>query len=321
LAKERNKVGLKSGASPLVTGPDTPINDAIAGGAGIILAITPVPPKTNPPSNYPAGSSIVGQTLTLGSVPARMWFEVSATGWVEGTPDGAKTVQVRISANDDDMDGGGYLGAGTDCAIGGGDPFPARVPCSGPGSAGNAMCRAAISGRTTACGVGEPSRCVAWTGFSPGNYFPPGNWCEPGFQDKCDAEWIGSGIAFTAAVDISSINYRFGGTADPGDVALLEDFNPSYLGAMVLTAPANAGGTYTIDQDETQSYFQDAGSNNLQIAEYRAAIVKIGCVQWLDIFDCLLGPDIPAEPGCNGFDLSLDGDVDLFDVAELLESH
>jgi hypothetical protein len=291
-AGERDKSGGKAGASRLVTGPSAHINDAIAGGATIILAITPVQPRNG--SAYPGGSSIVGQTLTLGSVPARAWFEISATGWEVGTPTGAKTVQVRVAASDDDMDGGGYAGAGADCAgnpaVGAGNLSPAQEPCSGPGPAGNVMCRAAFQG--SSCGTGEPSRCVAWNGINiPGDYFPAGNWCEPGFQDKCDAEWMGSGITFTAAVDISSVNYRYGGTADPGDVSALQDFHPSYLGSLVLQAPANAKGTYTIDQDEVQSYLQDAQSANLPIAEYRAAAVKVGCGS------CCFGVG-GAAPGC-----------------------
>lgn len=289
-AGERGKTDGKSGSTRLVTGPSATINDAIAGGPTAILAITPVAPKTQPASNYPPGSSIVGQTLTLGSVPSRMWFEISATAWA---PDTLKTVQVRVAANDDDMDGGGYLGAGADCAgnpaTGAGDLFPAMQACPSPNAAGHAVCRATVSGIAAACGIGEPSRCQTWNGVSPGAYFPAGNWCEPGFQDKCEPEYLGTGVAGTFAVDISSLNYRFGGTLEPNEIAT--DFNPSYFGTLVLDAPANAKGTYTIDQDETQSYIQDPTASNLPIAEYRAAIVKVGCGS------CCFGVGGPA-PGC-----------------------
>jgi hypothetical protein len=269
-AGERGKTDNKSGSTRLVTGPNATINDAIAGGGTAIITLQPVAPKTQPASNYPAGSSIVGQTLTLGSVPARVWIEVLSTGWA---PETLKTIQVTISATDTEMDGGGYFGSSADCAGvagNGGDLFPAQQACLV-----NADCRPTISGLAGPCGVGEPSRCVVWDGLSPGNYFPAGRWCEPGFQDKCDAEWGASGIAATAAVDISSLNYRYGFAAEPGETP--PDFAPSYDGTLVLDVPANAKGTYEIDTDETQTFIQNPSANNIPLAEIRSAFIVVAC--------------------------------------------
>jgi hypothetical protein len=50
------------------------MNEAIAAGATATITLQPVPPKTVPASSYPPGSSITGSTLTLGSIPVRIWM-------------------------------------------------------------------------------------------------------------------------------------------------------------------------------------------------------------------------------------------------------
>lgn len=231
-----------------VTGPSEPINRAIAAGATATVTLQPVQPKTLPASSYPPGSSIVGQTLTLGSVPARVWIEVHVTGW---NTEFLRTAQVTIDATDIDGDGGGYFGAAADCGgnpSNGGDLAPAMQPCNV-----NADCRATMSGISAPCADGEPSRCVVWNGLSPGDYFPPGRFCEPGFQDKCDPEWIGNAnIVLHGAVDQSSLNFRYGMTTDAGENT--PDFAPSLLGTLVLDVPSNARGTYQIDLDQNQVF-------------------------------------------------------------------
>jgi len=245
----------------------------IAQGGGASIILQPVPPKTIPPSDYPPGTTIVGQEIIFGSVPARVWLDIHVTGW---GPEVVKTIQARIAATDDDQDGGGYLGSNADClgspAIGAGDLWPARQSCSGPGAAGNLDCRANLSGLPAPCPVGEPSRCVVWNGISL-PYFPPGTFCEPSFQNKCDPRWIGTGTMNTAAVD-PHLSNRFGIHFEAG---LPQDFQPSYLGTIVLDIPPNAKGTYTIDFDETQTYMQDASSNNLPVSTFAAARVTVPC--------------------------------------------
>lgn len=255
-----------------VTGPNGPINEAIAAGATATVTLQPVPPKTVPASSYPPGSSIVGSTLTLGSVPARIWIEGQITGWA---PQSLGAVQISVSANDPEMDGGGYSGAAAECngipVIGAGDITPARQACDT-----NADCRPTMSGLSSPCSSGEPCRCYTWDGQSPGPYFPPGKWCEPGFQDKCDAQWIGSGIPSTPGIDTSSVNYRFGAAIEPGETA--PDFAPSYVATVVLDVPADAAGTYTIDMWESQTFmvnFNAPPGNQIPIAALNSAVIKI----------------------------------------------
>ncbi len=284
-AGERGKTDGKSGTSRLVTGPSAHMNDVIAGGPTAVISLQPVAPKTVPASAYPGGSSIVGQTLTLGAVPSRIWIEVLATGWA---PETLKTLQVAISATDAEMDGGGYA-VSTCAGTTGSAPSltPAMQPCLV-----NADCRPSMSGIAVACGTGEPSRCVPWDGIAPGGYFPPGRFCEPGFQDKCDAEWIASGIAATPAVDISSFNFRYGFAADPGETP--PDFAPSYAGTLVLDVPANAKGTYVIDTKEDETFMQNPlnpPDNNIPLLRINSAVIVVACGS------CCFGVG-GAAPGC-----------------------
>jgi hypothetical protein len=277
-AGERGKTDGKSGATRLVTGPSAHINDAIAGGAGASMTLQPVAPKTQPPSSYPGGSSIVGQTITLGSVPTRIWFELNTTGW----PDAEllKTVQGKVDATDEDMDGGGYSGSAADCAgqpANGASLINAVQPC-----ANSVACRATMSGLAAPCGLGEPDVCSL--GF-----------CLFGFQDKCDPEWIGTGVGNVDAADTSTPNFRCGdavNSAEPSDE--FADFLPSYFGTLVVDVPAGAKGTYTIDFNEAESFLHNEGvppNNNIPIVQFNPGIVKVGCGS------CCFGVGGPA-PGC-----------------------
>jgi hypothetical protein len=199
--------------------------------------LQPVAPKTVPASSY--NGSITGNRLTLNAVPARVWFEVRATGWA---PQGLKTAQIRIDST-------GYMGSNAICAgapANGGDLFPATQSC-----AANADCRSTISGLASACGSGEPSKCVARPAYYPAG----GNICAPGFQDRCDTEWILFGVSGVAAVDTATLNYRWGSTTEPPEVS--PDFAPSYLGTLVLDVPANAKGLYTIGYVANETYMTD----------------------------------------------------------------
>jgi len=262
-AGERGKTDGKSGTTRLVTGPSAHINDAIAAGATAVITLQPIVAPSPIVGPYGAGA-ISGQTLTLPSVPSRAWISVNYTGWA---PDTLKTVQVTISATDAEMDGGGYA-VSTCAGVTGPAPSltPAQVAC-----VTIAECNAALSG--TACGIGGgASKCQTWDGVSPGPYFPAGKWCQPGFQNQCQANWGGSGAAVTPAVDISNYNYRYGFTADPGETPT--DFAPSSAGTLALDVPANAKGTYTIDAQENQTFLQNdgqPGANNIPIASIVSA--------------------------------------------------
>jgi hypothetical protein len=246
-------------------------NWAFGGGAQAYIRLQPVQPQTDPPSSYAPGTNINGQEIILGSVPARVWFEIHVSGWA---PDVLKVAQVVISATDPEMDGGGYAGSRATCmnqpAIGAGDLRPALQPCQS-----NIDCRASLSG--SACSLGEPSKCVSWNGVTP-PYFPAGNFCEPGFQNRCHPAWIGIGINGVGATDLSSLNYRIGFAVDVGATA--EDYEPTYVGTLVLDVPPNAKGTYTIDFDETQTFLQNdqpPGGPQVPLPQLQVARVTVPC--------------------------------------------
>lgn len=258
----------------LLTGPSGPVNHAIASGTDVEITLQPVDPRTLPATAYPPGSSIVDQTLSLSSVPARIWVDVLVTGW---SPQMLGSTQVTISASDSDMDGGGYSGANAVCSSGGpsnaGDLTPAMQPCNT-----STDCRNQISGISGSCPFGEPSRCATWDGFEPGGYFPAGKFCEPGYMNRCDTRWMGSGVSQLSAVDLSNTEFRFGIAVSPDEIAT--DFLPSYLGTIVLDVPADAGGSYTIDMDELNSFVQTQSfppGNDIPIALYRSAIIETPC--------------------------------------------
>lgn len=278
-AGERGKTDGKSGTSRLVTGPSAHINDAIAGG-GASMIFQPVAPKTDPASNYPAGTTIVGTTITMGSVPSRVWLEVHATGWPSASGQCARTVQARIDAADVEMNGGGYSGANADCggqpATGAGDITNAVQPC-----ANTAVCRQTMSGRTSGCFAGEPNACSA--GF-----------CPYGFIDGCDPEYIAAGFNNIPAADTATMNFRGGTTLNEPEDACMNDFAPSYVATVVIEVPANAKGTYTLDFGISESFLlngQAAPNNNIPIASFVPAIVKIACGS------CCFGVG-GAAPGC-----------------------
>lgn len=260
---DQTRAQLRPHASRWVTGPSGPLNEAIAAGATVEITLQPVEPKTQPPSSYPPGSSIIDQTLTLGSVPARVWVEVHVTAWA---PEILHGVQVTISATDADMDGGGYSGAAADCnggpSIGAGDLAPAIQSCNN-----TTVCRNEISGRTSNCNFGEPSICT-------------GGFCQAGFIDGCDSESIRAGLAAIPAVDVSTLDYRFGIALNAQEEETCPDFNPSYLGTFVIDAPANARGSYTIDIEEADTFLLTPGfppGNRIPIAVYKSAVIKTAC--------------------------------------------
>lgn len=269
----------KSRSVRLMTGPAGTINQAIASGASVEITLQLVEPKTVPATTYPAGSSIVDQTLSLSVTPARVWVDVLVTNWA---PDVLFTAQVTISGDDADMDGGGFSGANAECGGGGlpasGDLRPAMQPCNT-----NPDCRSTMSGMSGSCPQGEPSRCLNWDGFFPGSYFPVGKFCDPGFMVRCHPDWIGAGVIGLSAVDQSTLDFRYGFTTSVDETPT--DSFPSYLGTLVLDVPADARGAYTIDVDESESFLQtlaNAPNNNIPIAIFRSAAIETPCAPLAD---------------------------------------
>jgi len=79
-----------------------------------------------------------------------------------------------------------------------------------------------------------------------------GNWCDVAFQNQCHSRWIGSGVEHVAAVDESTMDFRFAIALFPGEV--MPDHQPSYLGTFVLDIPAGAKGSYQLDFLESETF-------------------------------------------------------------------
>lgn len=273
------------------------MNSALARGATATIALQPVPPTTQPSSNYPLGSTIAGQRLILGSVPARVWFDIQVTGWA---PENLRTVQVKL-------DSAGYSGSLAVCdgqPANGGNLFPATAPCGS-----NADCRAAISGGI--CQLGERSQCISRPPYYPAG----GNICEPAFQDKCNPQYVLSDISGFAGVDYNiSLEYRFAATGDQGQI--MTDFAPSYLGTLVVDVPASAKGLYTIgfnSDPELTFLLNDAPvPNQIPIAALIPGQIDVSCraddcnhneiLDWEEVNP--FNQDCDRDGICNGFEIA-----------------
>ena len=55
------------------------VADGHVAGSGAWVGIAPVEPTNG--SSYPAGTSIIGNTITLVGVPQRLWFEIQLGVW------------------------------------------------------------------------------------------------------------------------------------------------------------------------------------------------------------------------------------------------
>jgi len=263
-------------------------------GGGATITLQPVQPTTIPFSTYPPGTTIVGQEIIIGSLPARVWLEVHITGWA---PETLLVVQATIAAIT------GVSGENAMCtgepAVDAGDLDFATVSCPSANATGNSVCTAALSG---VCSP-SPTRCVAWNGVNP-PWHPAGYYCEPAFYNACHPRWPATPI--TAVVDLGITNFRYGFAVDPGGPYPL-DFMPSYIGTLVLDIPATAKGTYTIGFNEEQTFMQNdglPGDNNIPIQLIPARITipcgrcchgvgggNLQCVETMSIHECAGLPD------------------------------
>jgi hypothetical protein len=241
-------------------------------GSGPTITLQPVQPTTSPPSTYPPGTTIIGQEIVVGSVPARVWLEIHITGWAPEILMEAQATVYLVGQG-----GGGFSGANALC-----DDHPARdaghlgfgsVSCPSADLAGHNVCTAALSG---ACSP-RPVLCTSWDGVNP-PYFPAGLFCSPGFQNVCHPRWPGAGDLAIWQVHIGSTNYRYTFAAYPQGVP--PDLRPTYMGTLVLDIPATAKGTYTIGFDDTQTLMLNhnpPGSNDIPISALIPAKITVPC--------------------------------------------
>ena len=215
------------------------MNTAVAADATATITLQPVRPQGVVPAGYPDHYAIDGTTVTLDSVPARVWMQVRFRGWA---PLNATTIQASVEL-------GGFSGGTANCGglPGNADDLTlADVPCTS-----NTECRSWLRADQNPCGAGEPSRCMSFPELGPGNH------CEFTFQDRCNPNWALSGLAGVAATDHceNGTRCRFGVQTEPPD--FIADYGWAiYLGTLVIDVPEGALGTYTIsfNRDETFMY-------------------------------------------------------------------
>jgi hypothetical protein len=238
-----------------------------------VITLQPVPPKTLPPSEYPPGTTIVGQEIILGSVPARVWLDVYITGWAPNL----KTVQATLSVTNFEEDGGGFRGENAEClgapANEAADLYYAFQLCDT-----HADCRAGLGGRSDPCELGDFAFCTHYP--VGGNRYFEQTYCTSYFQHECVGNWIGHDQSYINAIDLH-FGIAFGITFDEGSSAV--DFHPSYLGTVVLDIPSNANGTYTIDFSELQTFWYPEGPPGTHCGglpcpvELQAAKITVPC--------------------------------------------
>jgi len=172
----------------------------------------------------PVGASgsytIVGTEIRLASGGQRVFLELKAKGFA---PRVVKTYQATLNS-------AGYTSGAA------GTLAPASQSCPGTGTAGNTFCQTTF-GDT---GIGS-TKCLD---FDPG----PGILlrCEPGWINWSRSDWVCYGHAVAAAaVDISTLNYRWGAAMFADDPAI-DDGSTFYAGRLAVDVPSNAVGTFTI---------------------------------------------------------------------------
>jgi hypothetical protein len=267
---ERDKGPGKSQASRVVTGPSAHINSAIAQGPGATITLQPVSAVSGP------GYAIAGQTMTMGALPARVWFEFQLTGFGVNT---LKTFQCSVDSFGVEAGTSGYDGdqatcSGAENGVGSGvsDIVPAVEAC-----VDNAGCDVAYLG--AACPSGG-SICT-------------GGFCEDAFENKCDPQWMYGlkGGIYSCNNAPGNLNWGCGGTT-LGDADFAVDFAPGYGGTLVLNVPAGAKGLYTIGWDPIGTFISDFSGSPIVLG-FVPGQVEVPCGR------CCFGLG-GASPGCDG---------------------
>ncbi len=135
-------------------------------------------------------------------------------------------------------------------------------------------CRGTMSGVSTPCPLGEPSKCIQRPAFYPlGGYV-----CEYGFFNRCDPADVLTGVSGLSVFVTSEDNPRFGFAIDPGEV--VTDFAPTHLATFVLDVPASAKGAYRLDYRMSETFLQNfgpPGENEMPIGLLQKATIQVKC--------------------------------------------
>lgn len=183
--------------------------------------------------------TVVGNEIRLTGGGQRVFLEVKIKGFA---PSPLKTYQATFNA-------AGYTSGTT------GVLAATALSCPSANSAGNTFCQTAFgdtgSGSTRCIDV-DPGAGVTLQ-------------CEPAWINRSRTDWVLFGHDIGAvAVDISSPNFRWGGTLNPGD-PVTDDGSTYYAGRMAVEVPANAVGTFTLNFVPGEGVSFQADENNFEI--------------------------------------------------------
>ncbi len=201
---------------------------AVYAATDMYIALVPVsadaPPDQNP---TPDGWQISGNEIILANPGRPVWLELRISDWdPDHTGSWAKTFHAKI-------DSSGYS-SGLDGPL---TPYA-------PSCTTDADCEALMGS------LGHPWGCAK--GGCGVNGVPQGL-CAAGFIDNSRSDYLLANMSESCAVDLTTLDYRYGGTTTPFESPHIGDM---YAGTLVLAVPANAKGTFIIDFDYRWSYLK-----------------------------------------------------------------
>lgn len=183
--------------------------------------------------------TVVGNEIRLTGGGQRVFLEVKLKGFA---PRAVRTYQATLNC-------AGYSSGTT------GVLTATALTCPSANSTGNNFCQSNL-GDT---GQGA-SRCLD---IDPG----PNTvlQCEPAWLARQRTDWVFFGLdVAAAATDISTCNFRWGATLNPGEPAV-DNGTTYYGGRMAVEVPTNAVGTFTINFVPGEGITFQADENNAEI--------------------------------------------------------
>jgi len=265
-AATRQKAEAKADPSRLIAGPGAHLNEVLAGTGADPARITLQPRTAKVGPAYPAGTTIVGTTLNAVGGGFRAWFEVKLANWdADGdtAPSGCQTTagftDRCLKVWQAKIDGiCGYDGGDVDTKA-------IELACDPDGNAGDDICSGGPGGadlKPADQSCTSDADCTTTMG-SPGGAGECGQQdagkCPAGYQDTSRSDWVFTplpGSSQVASVDLSSLNFRFGGSTVP-PAFKVDTGLEFYGGDLVIDIPAGAKGMYCINWLPAETFMFD----------------------------------------------------------------
>jgi hypothetical protein len=219
--------------------------------------------------------SIVGNTIIVNSTPQWVFLEVTISGWdpdLNGTPL-LRTWQAEInSAGYSSGLAGTLTPASTACAVDGDCRTPFGGVCSIFGNTCVVTTDCTYYPYGEVCG-GAP--CDYPTGV--------GGYCSPGFQFSGRTD--GVLLKQLPAVDVATLDYRYGATTSPSGPPMADPGTPGYGGTLVLNVPVGARGTFTVGFTDSGSFLRDPDNALIEPLTLTPALIAVRCYTGADCDD------------------------------------